>query len=87
MKVIKKDKASYRAAFDFIFTFCLHINQALASMALAMVSLVITKCTTVGLDVEKARLLNLIKISMNGVRIQQTDSIKYHGVVIDNKLS
>ena len=27
------------------------------------------------------------KISMNGVRIQQTDSIKYLGVIIDNKLS
>jgi len=28
----------------------------------------------------------LFKIYMNGVRIQQTDSIKYLGVVIDNKL-
>jgi len=27
------------------------------------------------------------EISMNGVRIQQTDSIKYLGVIIDNKLS
>jgi len=27
------------------------------------------------------------KISMNGVRTQQTDSIKYLGVIIDNKLS
>jgi len=27
------------------------------------------------------------KISMNGVRIQQTDSTKYLGVIIDNKLS
>jgi len=26
------------------------------------------------------------EISMNGVRIQQTDSIKYLGVIIDNKL-
>ena len=26
------------------------------------------------------------KISMNDVRIQQTDSIKYLGVIIDNKL-
>ena len=27
-----------------------------------------------------------LKISMNGVRIQQTDSIKYLGLIIDNKL-
>ena len=27
------------------------------------------------------------EISMNGVRTQQTDSIKYLGVIIDNKLS
>ena len=27
------------------------------------------------------------EISMNGVRIQQTDSIKYLGVIIDNKIS
>jgi len=28
----------------------------------------------------------IFEISMNGVRIQQTDSIKYLGVIIDNKL-
>jgi len=27
------------------------------------------------------------EISMNGVRIQQTDSIRYLGVIINNKLS
>jgi len=27
------------------------------------------------------------EISLNGVRIQQTDSIKYLGVIIDNKLT
>jgi len=29
----------------------------------------------------------IFKLSMNGVRIQQTDSIKYLGVIIENKLS